>query len=114
MSASEYESLIPSQNFGEQLNGIVDTPLTAENISTYAEDALTSLVSFIEKVESAYNRNPTILYATSAENENTALTQRLKNTVRRTLNGWKLSYLSYPTNSILICTLKTILLSRSQ
>lgn len=59
-------------DFAEKLRQITSRDLTVDNINDYAESALGDLVDLIREAEAAYNRQPTILQAQPAENEDAA------------------------------------------
>lgn len=59
-------------DFAEKLRQITSRDLTVDNIDDYAESAFNDLVNLTREVEAAYNQQPTISQAHSAENEDAA------------------------------------------
>lgn len=59
-------------DFAEKLQQITSRDLTVDNIDDYAESAFDDLVNLVREAEAAYNRQPTILQAQHAENEDAA------------------------------------------
>ncbi len=55
-----------------ELEAIVDRPLTAESIDSYAEQALNDLVKLVRQVSAAYCGQPAYFYKNSRELENAA------------------------------------------
>lgn len=58
--------------FKDELAGIVSTPLSAESIDTYADDALKELVTLVEETTYTYEVRPTIMFTTQREQEEAA------------------------------------------
>jgi len=54
------EHLNSPQNYSEIVDAILATPLTVENVDTYADSALNQLIDFIEDAKKQYNRQPTV------------------------------------------------------
>ena len=59
-------------NFSEQLNEILNTPLTPENMETYASDALSKLIDLSDEIIDAFNRKSATSFANDSELENAA------------------------------------------
>ncbi len=65
-------TLHPEQEFKAELDEIISTPLTPENINTYATGALDQLINLAENVTNSYGHLPTISFETDKQTETAA------------------------------------------
>lgn len=61
-----------NDDYSDRLDAILSTPLSPENINSYADVALDATVELIQDVVSDYNRQPTIAFETATETETAA------------------------------------------
>jgi hypothetical protein len=62
----------PPRDFEPELNGIISAKLTPSQLRHYADHAIDQLTKLVEDMSEAYNREPTLSFATQRETEDTA------------------------------------------
>jgi biotin operon repressor len=69
---SNKNTYTPPRDFKSELNGIISAKLTPSQLLHYADHAIDQLVQLLEDTSTAYQREPTILFETPREIEDTA------------------------------------------
>ena len=72
MEHRQSREFLEAPDFKDELATIVSTPLSAENIDTYADDALNNLVALVRKTVNEYESRPIIEFTTQREQEEAA------------------------------------------
>lgn len=68
----EVNSYERQPRLNSELSSIVSRPLTAENIDSYADEALSELIHLVDTTLTEYTRNPTTVFSSTRENEEAA------------------------------------------